>query len=87
MPAGIGRGGTEAFNTMRGVEDMGHERCAEIVADLLFAYVNKDEGFPHAFEVRAVEQAVEFLKKHYKGEKFTNEWFERRLYEIKKYYD
>ena len=60
------------------------EKCAEVMAELLFAYVNKDEDFPHQFEIEAVENAVSFLKENYKGKKFTDEWFQNRLDELKK---
>lgn len=33
-----------------------------LIYKLLFAYANKDEDFPHDFEVKALEESVEFLK-------------------------
>lgn len=46
-----------------------------MIADLMFAYVNKDEDAPHDFEIEAVNRAVELLKREYKGEKYTQEFF------------
>lgn len=63
-----------------------HKNCADIVAELLFAYVNKDEDIPHTFEIHAVEDAVKFLKENYQGEKYTHEWFQKRLIELKEKY-
>lgn len=63
-----------------------HRNCADVIAELLFAYVNKDEDIPHTFEIHAVEEAVMFLKEHYQGEKYTQEWFQKRLMELKESY-
>lgn len=38
------------------------ERTAiDIIEDLLFSYINKDDGFPHHFEIKAFEKALEFI--------------------------
>jgi hypothetical protein len=53
---------------------MTRKQLIKLLADLLFAYVNKDEDVPHSFEVEAVTKACEFLL----GEKTEyGEWFYR----------
>lgn len=59
------------------------EKTTNLLADLLFAYVNKDEDLPHQFEIDAVEQAVKHLNKNYKGNKYSSEFFNGVLDEIK----
>jgi hypothetical protein len=49
----------------------------QIIADLLFAYINKDEDNPHAFEVETVEKAVAYLEVEYNGETYNKEFFQR----------
>ena len=34
----------------------------DIIYDLVFAYVNQDLDFPHDFEVKAIENALTYLK-------------------------
>ncbi|PLS19542.1 hypothetical protein CVD28_03750 [Bacillus sp. M6-12] len=53
------------------------EDIPQLVADLLFAYVNKDEDFPHPFETEAVEKAVSYLQMEYKGTMYNQEFFNR----------
>lgn len=48
---------------------------ANIMAELLFAYENKDEDSPHDFELIAVKNAVKYLTNHYCGEKYSNAFF------------
>jgi|GEM_PF-6973762 len=52
-------------------------RCAEekehstkLIADLLFAYINKDEHHPHDFEVTAFENAVAYLRPYFEPPHF-----------------
>lgn len=66
---------------------MEHKECADILAELLFAYVNKDKDLPHTFEIHAVEKTVHYLKRNYNGKKFNREWFEQRLKELKSHYN
>lgn len=54
----------------------------ELLADLLFAYVNKDDESPHTFELEAVKNAVDYLLKNYRGRKYTKDFFLRVLEEI-----
>jgi hypothetical protein len=62
---------------------MNNERASKIIADLMFAYVNKDEDIPHSFEIEAFEEGLCFLQEHYMGEKFNVRWFEDRLNKLK----
>lgn len=64
-----------------------HKKCADVLADMLFAYINKDEVIPHDFEITAIENAVEYLNKHYKGTKFSKKWFTEFLHEFKLLHD
>lgn len=59
------------------------KKTIEALANLLFAYANKDEDFPHAFEVKAVEEAVNILKTEYKGDRYSLAFFEGILKRIK----
>lgn len=63
-----------------------HKECAEILGAMVFAYINKDEFVPHDFEFEALERAVEFLKKHYKGKMYNPKMFEQHLHDMKLYY-
>lgn len=47
-----------------------------MIADLVFAYKNKDEDCPHDFEIKAVNNAIELLEIEYKGEIYTKKFFE-----------
>jgi hypothetical protein len=53
------------------------EKIIEAMADLLFAYMNKDEDFPHSFEVEAVSKAADILMKEYKGNQYSKEFFQK----------
>lgn len=53
------------------------QEATNIIADLMFSYVNKDEDFPHQFEIDAMRDGLEFLKKYYMGGKYTTKFFER----------
>lgn len=53
-----------------------------ILADLLFAYVNKDEDLPHDFELDAVKKTVNYLLKNYQGSKYSDEFFRGTLEDI-----
>lgn len=55
----------------------------EILADLLFAYLNKDETFPHEFEILAVEKAINYLKDSNKKIKYNINGFEKYLEKMK----
>jgi len=55
----------------------------EILADLLFAYANKDEDSSHTFEFDAVRNAVVYLLKNYSGQKYTKDFFLGAWEEIK----
>lgn len=52
-------------------------RCLEALADLLFAYINKDADTPHGFEIDAVKAAIEILQGEYQGTKYTEAFFVR----------
>ena len=38
--------------------------AAQIISELVFAYVGKDEEIPHSFEIEAFEKAADFLIKN-----------------------
>ena len=61
------------------------EQIAGLIADLMFAYMNKDNDLPHDFELLAFEAGLCFLKEHYTDNKYNLEVFEKeliRIYEI-----
>lgn len=62
-----------------------HEECANILADMVFAYIYKDEIVPNDFEYEALEQAIEYLKKNYRGTKHKPKKFEQFLHDLKLY--
>lgn len=54
-----------------------------IIADLLRAYIAKDEDFPHLFEIKAVKNAIFYLKE--RGDESNNiEKFEAYVKEMRK---
>lgn len=52
---------------------------ANLIADLLFAFINKDENHPHDFEIKAFENALNSLCKHYDQIKYNPRLFEDHL--------
>ena len=54
---------------------MDKDRYLELLADMLFAYENKDEDCPHNFEVIAVKNSVNLLLKEYTGTKYSPKFF------------
>lgn len=58
------------------------EDAAKIMADLMFAYINKDIDCPHDFEVKAFEEAVYFLQEFYTDNIYTVGMFEEALNQI-----
>lgn len=59
-----------------------NQTYCEVLADLLFAYVNKDDDFPHDFEVDAVKNAVQYLLENYQGDTYTKDFFMRAREDI-----
>ena len=55
----------------------------KIIADLMFAFINKDEDFPHDFEIKAFEEAFRFLQEHYNDDKYNLKMFESHLNKMK----
>lgn len=55
---------------------MNEDKLLELLADLLFAYVNKDVYFPHDFEVEAVNNAADLLLAEYESDKYMKAFFE-----------
>lgn len=54
-----------------------NEEAINLLADLLFSYINKEEDNPHDFEVSAVNETADYLKEHYRGTKYNEAFFER----------
>ena len=50
------------------VIDMSEEELMKLIADLVFAYENKDESFPHDFEIEVVVKACDYLLENYTGD-------------------
>lgn len=55
----------------------------EVLADLLFAYINKDDEFPHDFEYIAVEKTVKILLENKDFSKYSESFLKKSLKEIK----
>lgn len=51
----------------------------DIIADLLFAFINQDADCPHDFEIQAVEAAVNYLNNHHQSDKYNPQLFESHL--------
>lgn len=49
-------------------------KLQEALYELVFAYTNKDEDFPHTFEIEAIKEAVNLVRD--KDKKFVQEVFE-----------
>lgn len=62
---------------------MVEKEAARLLGDLMFAYINKDEDFPHDFEVKAFEEALCFLKEHYLNDKYNMTIFDSHLASMK----
>ncbi len=54
-------------------------KSASVMAELMFAFMGKDEDFPHSFEINVFEEALLYLQEHYMGEKFNLSSFEDHL--------
>jgi len=50
-----------------------------LLADLLYAYTNKDGETPHDFEVKAVRSTCRVLWREYDGGKYTDHYINRTL--------
>lgn len=75
----------KAYNeALRSLEDkLKNEILINALADMLFAYTNKDEDFPHDFEIKTINETIATLKMEYKGSKYTEAFFEKvRLEEL-----
>jgi hypothetical protein len=55
---------------------MNDKKALQIIADLFFAYMGKDEEFPHQFEIKALEEALYYLDEHYEGNEYNLRRFE-----------
>lgn len=60
------------------------EEPTKIIADLLFAYINKDEDFPHDFEIDAFEEALRFLQNYSFYGNYNLKIFENYLNDMRK---
>jgi hypothetical protein len=65
------------------MEDYMDKKAQELIADLMFAYINKDEDLPHAFEIEAMEECLLYLQEHYESNKYSLKMFENHLNEMK----
>lgn len=68
-------------------------RCAEekehatnLIADLLFAYINKDENHPHDFEIKAFEDAITVLRPHFEHINYHPKLFVDHLERMRRSY-
>ena len=51
----------------------------KLLADLLFAYVYKNEESPHDYEIEAVANTCELLLREYDSSKYTDFFFQSVL--------
>jgi hypothetical protein len=51
------------------------ERASNLIADLLFAFINKDADCPHDFEIKAFEDALTVLRPHFEQLKYHPKLF------------
>ncbi|MYX21971.1 hypothetical protein GTY77_18175 [Streptomyces sp. SID8380] len=59
------------------------ERAANLIADQLFAFINKDAGCPHDFEIKAFEEATLYLQEHDQSSKYNPDLFKVHLQQMK----
>lgn len=62
-------------------------KCAELkelLADMVFAYANKDNEMPHDFEIKTLNKACDYLDKNYIGNKYSEDFFKKVKKEINK---
>lgn len=62
--------------------EQSRDQATDTIAELMFAFINKDENFPHSFEIEAFEEALYFLQQHYERKKFNLRMFEDHLNEM-----
>jgi hypothetical protein len=55
------------------------ERASNLIADLLFAFINKDADCPHDFEIKAFEEAILYLQEHDQSSKYSPDLFRNHL--------
>lgn len=53
---------------------------ANLIADLLFAFINKDEHHPHDFELAAFENAVSMLRPYFEPPHFEQIKYHPKLF-------
>jgi hypothetical protein len=58
------------------------EHATNLIADLLFSYINKDAECPHDFEVKALEDAISYIQEHGQS-KYSLELFENHLKQMR----
>lgn len=56
---------------------MNEQELTELIADLVFAYVNCDLDFPHDFEINTIIKACDYLL-----EEYNSGYYETKFYEI-----
>ena len=59
------------------------KELTELLADLLFSYVNKDEKFNHQFENETAIKVCNYLDKFYSGNKYSENFFKHVKQSIK----
>jgi hypothetical protein len=62
---------------------MGKKELLNLLADMVFAYTNKDDENPHDFETNTIIRTCELLKKEYMGTKYTDHFFNCILDKLK----
>jgi hypothetical protein len=55
------------------------ERASNLIADLLFAFINKDADCPHDFEIKAFEETILYLQEHDQSSKYSPDLFRNHL--------
>lgn len=48
----------------------------DLLSDLLFAYINKDEDVPYEFEVAVINETADYFKEQYSGTRYNEAFFE-----------
>lgn len=57
------------------LSNIGKKQLINLLADLLFAYANKDTDAPHSFEIRTVNKVADLLLQEYQDDKYSKEFF------------
>jgi hypothetical protein len=60
------------------------KKITDLLADMVFAYANKDKEMPHDFEIDTLNETCDYLDKNYIGNKYSQDFFKKVKKDINK---